>query len=334
MIAALVLLGAALGAVMAWGRIGFAVPFRARLEAGDATGLAPLFVFVAASIPLHALAFGVAGLGGGFVAPVGLGLAAGAFLFGAGMQLANACGSGTLVALGAGSPRMLAVLPFFVLGSFLGTLLAPGFDALPAFAAFSAGETWGWRTAALAQLGILFALWFAVARGARFEREGTIAALGLAGLAALAVPLAGHPWGITWGFTLAGAKIALWSGWDPAGSAFWTQDWTHAALMAPLWADTTVVMDAGMVAGAALAVSASGHYGGFARPGARQFFAAALGGLAMGVGARLSGGCNIGAFVGGVVSGSPHGWLWLAACLAGCKAGIALRPAFGFGRAP
>lgn len=330
---ALVLLGAGLGAAMAWGRIGFAAPFRARLSSGDAAGLAPLFVFVAASIVLHALAFGIAGFGGGFVAPAGLGLVFGAFVFGAGMQLANACGSGTLVALGSGSSRMLAVLPFFIVGSFLGTLVAPGFDALPAFAAFSAGDYWGWPLAAVVQLGILAALWVAVARGASFERNATIAALVLAGLAVLAVPLAGHPWGITWGFTLAGAKLAAWFGWDPAGTSFWTQDWTHAALTAPLWADTTVAMDVGLVAGAAIALAATGRYGGFARPSARQFLAAAIGGLAMGVGARLSGGCNIGAFVGGVVSGSPHGWLWLAACLAGCKAGIALRPAFGFGRA-
>lgn len=333
MTAALVLLGGALGATMAWARIGFTGAFRARLSGGDATGLVPIFVFLAAAIPLHAIAFGALDLGGGFVAPAGFAVAIGAFVFGIGMQLANACGSGTLVALGSGSPRMLAVLPFFVLGSFLGTLVAPSFDALPAFAAFSAGEAWGWRLTALVQLGILAALWFAVARGARLDRDGAIAALVLAGLAVLALPLAGHPWGITWGFTLAGAKIALWSGWDPAGSAFWTQDWTHAALMAPLWADTTVAMDIGLVAGATLALTAAGRYGGFAPPGARQFLAAALGGLAMGVGARLSGGCNIGAFVGGVVSGSPHGWLWLAACLAGCKAGIALRPLFGFGRA-
>jgi uncharacterized protein len=330
---ALVLLGGGLGAAMVWGRIGFAGAFRARLESGESNGLAPLFVFLAASIVLHALAFATLG-GGGFVAPAGIAVAFGAFVFGTGMQLANACGSGTLVAMGSGSARMLAVLPLFVLGSFLGTLDAPAWDDAPAFPAWSLGDALGWAPAALLQLAILGILWFTLARGARIERRGLLAALALAGLAALVVPLAGHPWGITWGFALAGAKAALALGWDSDASLYWTQNWTASALEAPLWRDTTAMMDAGLILGAGIAAIAAGRFAGFARPSAKEFLAAALGGLAMGYGARLSGGCNIGAFVGGVVSGSPHGWLWLAACLAGCKAGIALRPAFGFGRAP
>ncbi|MCC6716767.1 MAG: YeeE/YedE family protein, partial [Acetobacteraceae bacterium] len=57
-----------------------------------------------------------------------------------------------------------------------------------------------------------------------------------------------------------------------------------------------------------------------------------LGGLLMGVGARLSAGCNVGAFLGGASSGSLHGLVWLLACLPGCWLGIRLRPMFGFGR--
>jgi hypothetical protein len=49
----------------------------------------------------------------------------------------------------------------------------------------------------------------------------------------------------------------------------------------------------------------------------------------MGWGARLGFGCNIGAFVGGVASGSLHGWVWFATALVGCSVGIKLRPAYG-----
>ena len=35
-----------------------------------------------------------------------------------------------------------------------------------------------------------------------------------------------------------------------------------------------------------------------------------IGGLLMGIGARLAFGCNIGAFLGGISSGSLHGWVW------------------------
>jgi uncharacterized membrane protein YedE/YeeE len=52
----------------------------------------------------------------------------------------------------------------------------------------------------------------------------------------------------------------------------------------------------------------------------------------MGWGARIGFGCNIGAFVGGVASGSLHGWIWFAAALGGCAIGIRLRPLFGLSR--
>jgi uncharacterized membrane protein YedE/YeeE len=67
-------------------------------------------------------------------------------------------------------------------------------------------------------------------------------------------------------------------------------------------------------------------------PPAKSLLAAALGGLIMGWGARLGFGCNIGAFVGGVASGSLHGWLWFAVALGGNLVGIRLRPAFGLNR--
>ena len=57
--------------------------------------------------------------------------------------------------------------------------------------------------------------------------------------------------------------------------------------------------------------------------------AAAVGGLLMGYGARLSFGCNIGALFSGIASGSLHGWVWFAAAFAGSGLGIALRPVFG-----
>lgn len=325
---AALLLGAALGATLIWGRIGFAGALRAWQTDARPGGLAPLFVFLAAGIVLHAIAFGAFGASGGFVAPAGMTVAFGAFVFGIGMQLANACGSGTLSALGSGSARMLAVLPGFIAGALLGTFGSEFWDSLPAFPAFSLGERFGWPAAAAAQLALLVILWSAVAHRAMPERRSAIAALALAAFAVLALPIAGHVWGITWGFALAGAKIAQGFGWNPSRVSFWRQDWAQAALDAPLWADTTAAMDIGIVAGAIVTARALGIWRDFARPRGREWIAAALGGIAMGYGARISGGCNIGAFVGGIVSGSPHGWLWIVAALTGSRAGIALRPYF------
>ena len=83
----------------------------------------------------------------------------------------------------------------------------------------------------------------------------------------------------------------------------------------------------GLVAAAASAPFARNPW-----PPLKSIAAAALGGLLMGWGARLGFGCNIGAFVGGVASGSLHGWVWFAAALPGCLIGIRLRPLFGLSR--
>ena len=60
---------------------------------------------------------------------------------------------------------------------------------------------------------------------------------------------------------------------------------------------------------------------------------AALGGVLMGIGARLSFGCNVGAFTGGAASGSLHGLVWIAAVVPGCWLGIRARSWFGLKRA-
>jgi hypothetical protein len=45
--------------------------------------------------------------------------------------------------------------------------------------------------------------------------------------------------------------------------------------------------------------------------------------------ARLTSGCNIGAVLGGTMTGSLHGRLWLMAALTGMCLAIRLRPRFG-----
>lgn len=49
----------------------------------------------------------------------------------------------------------------------------------------------------------------------------------------------------------------------------------------------------------------------------------------MGYGARLAFGCNIGAYLGGMVSGSAHGLWWLVWGFAGSWIGIGLRGRLG-----
>ena len=141
--------------------------------------------------------------------------------------------------------------------------------------------------------------------------------------------VAGHPWTVSFGYTLWGAKLAEAAGLDIAAWPFWTWSYPSRALAGSVFANTTSVMNFGILAGAFLAACLAGRF----RPGWRQswrpLLAAALGGLLMGYGARLAFGCNVGAYFSGVASGSLHGWLWFASALAGTFAGNALRPLFG-----
>lgn len=100
----------------------------------------------------------------GALAPVGVAMAFGAFLFGVGMQLAGGCASGTLFAAGGGGARMAVVLAAFCAGAFAGSLHLDWWRALPRAAPVSLGALLGWPAAAALQIAVL-ALALAIARG-------------------------------------------------------------------------------------------------------------------------------------------------------------------------
>jgi uncharacterized membrane protein YedE/YeeE len=276
---------------------------------------------------------------GGAIAPLGPSLLIGAFVFGIGMQLANGCGSGTLYTAGGGSGRMLIALLFFLIGSVFGSLSLPAALALggidPVLASDYLGP-WGGLAATLVSIVLAAALIVAVARrrGSNFmpSRNYVIGGI-IIGLLCIAVFVTGgHPWSVTFGYTVWGAKIASVLGYDFSHAVFWQWPGPKRALAESVLSDTSSLTDFGMLFGAMAAAAASHPFARTAWPPVKSLLAAGLGGLLMGWGARLGFGCNIGAFVGGVASGSLHGWIWFAAALPGCLIGIRLRPLFGLSR--
>jgi uncharacterized membrane protein YedE/YeeE len=282
----------------------------------------------------------------GFVAPPGLSVAAGAFLFGIGMQLGGGCASGTLYSAGGGSTRMLVVLGAFVAGSVLGTAHAPWWGSLPAWPAFSLVAAWGPWLALAASLAVFAAIAVASAAiertrhgrleaarpGARWLRGPWPLVAGGLGLAVVNVAtllIAGRPWGVTSAFALWGAKLLAAAGVPVESWPYWSTPAQAAALRTSVVADVTSVMNAGIVLGALLAALLAGKFAPVWRIPGRSLAAAVLGGLLLGYGARAAYGCNIGAFFSGIASGSLHGWLWLPAAFLGNVLGTALRPYFG-----
>ena len=56
-----------------------------------------------------------------------------------------------------------------------------------------------------------------------------------------------------------------------------------------------------------------------------------IGGVLTGIGARLASGCNIGAYLAGIASGSASGWIWGLAALGGTWLGLRARRLLGLG---
>lgn len=337
--AALVLLGFALGAAFLIGEFSFTASWRRFLVRGEAAGLlAGLLVVAIAAAAVVPVASLVPGFGGA-IAPIGPSLLIGAFVFGIGMQLANGCGSGTLYTAGGGSGRMLITLALFVLGSVIGSLHLPAAMALggidPVLASDYVGP-WGGLLVTWTSIAAAAAIAVAVARrrGALVVPRRALVVGGIViGILSIGVFVAGgHPWSVTFGFTVWGGKIASLLGVDLSGAAFWQWPGPQRALRDSVLTDTSSLTDFGMILGAMAAAAWRAPYARNPWPPVKSLLAAALGGLLMGWGARLGFGCNIGAFVGGVASGSLHGWVWFACALAGSTIGIRLRPAFGLSK--
>ena len=337
--AALVLGGFGLGIVFLKAEFSYTASWRRFVTRGDASGLlGGLIVIVICAlvvVPVAALSPKY----GGAIAPLGPSLVIGAFVFGVGMQLANGCGSGTLYTVGGGSGRMLIALLFFVIGSVFGSLSLPAFLALGGIDPVLASDyfgAWGGLVVTLASIALVASAIIAIARkrGANFVPSRSYVIGGIAiGLLCVAVFFAGgHPWSVTFAYTVWGAKAATALGLDLSHSAFWQWPGPKRALTNSVLSDTSSLTDFGMLFGAMAAAAATKPFAATAWPPVKSLLAAGIGGLLMGWGARLGFGCNIGAFVGGVASGSLHGWIWLLAALPGCLLGIRLRPLFGLSR--
>jgi uncharacterized membrane protein YedE/YeeE len=337
--AALIVGGFGLGIAFLKAEFSYTASWRRFLTRGEAGGLLAGLIVIAicalAVVPVAALRQNF----GGAIAPLGPSLLIGAFTFGIGMQLANACGSGTLYTVGGGSGRMLIALLFFVIGSVFGSLSLPSFLALGGIDPILASDylgPWGGLAATLASIALAAALIVAVAkrRGANYRPSRNYVIGGIIiGLLCVAVFFAGgHPWSVTYGYTIWGAKIFSALGYDFSHANFWQWPGNKQALTSSVLSDTSSLTDFGMLFGAMAAAAATKPFAATAWPPLKSLLAAGVGGLLMGWGARLGFGCNIGAFVGGVASGSLHGWVWFAAALPGCVIGIRLRPLFGLSR--
>jgi uncharacterized membrane protein YedE/YeeE len=351
--AALFLIGTAAGVVLYNAAFGFTSAWRVFISDRRGAGLRAQMVMLAITctvfFPLLAAGTAFGQQLRGAVSPVGVGVAAGAFIFGIGMQLGGGCASGTLFSVGGGSGRMVITLFFFIIGSVIGTAHMGWWTAQPAFPATSIVTVMGPWSALAVSLAVFAAIAWVTTITER-RRHGLLlndagpaigprwltgpwpliaGAIGLALVNISTLVIGGRSWGVTSAFALWGAKWFSALGVDVASWPYWTAPAQAAALRSSVLTDVTSVMDLGVIVGALLAAILAGRFAPVWRVPGRSVAAAVIGGLLLGYGARIAYGCNIGAYFSGIASGSMHGWLWLVAAFIGNIAGTRLRPLFG-----
>ncbi len=332
--AVLMLVGVGMGVALAGARFGFTTGWRQLIEQRNPQGVTGQVLLLAlaslAALPLLGQFSELqAALG-----PPSVSLLVGAFVFGLTMQIADGCGSGSLYKAGLGVPLNMGILPLFALGSFLGSVHLDGWLALGQIEPVSLSVSYGVGGALALTLGLLAAVlvavrWWVGPGQTWLDKRWIWGALALAVLATLNLLLAGQPWGVVYGFGLWAAKVSVALGaFDPTTNAFWGQAGNAQRLTQTVFMDVTTITNIGILGGA-LWVSAKAPAA--SKPLTTQQWAIGLvAGFVMGYSSRLAFGCNIGAMVSGISTGSLHGWLWVPLAFAGTLIGVRVRRHYQF----
>ncbi|WP_322991651.1 YeeE/YedE thiosulfate transporter family protein [Limnohabitans sp.] len=332
--AVLMLVGVGMGAALAAARFGFTTGWRQLIEQRNPQGVTGQVLLLAlaslAALPLLGQFSELhAALG-----PPSVSLLVGAFVFGLTMQIADGCGSGSLYKAGLGVPLNMGILPLFALGSFLGSVhldswLSLGQTAPVSFAAeYGTGGALALTLALLAAVLVAVRLWVGAGQS-WLDKRWIWGAVALAVLATLNLLLAGQAWGVVYGFGLWAAKVSVALGaFDPTANAFWGQASNAQRLTQTVFMDVTTITNIGILGGA-LWVSAKSPAG--SKPlTTQQWVIGLVAGFIMGYSSRLAFGCNIGAMLSGISTGSLHGWLWVPLAFAGTLIGVRVRRHYQF----
>lgn len=333
--AVLFLVGIGLGATLAAARFGFTTGWRQLVTQRDPSGAAGQLLLLALAALLAMPLLGQFPELQAALGPPSISLIVGAFVFGIAMQVADGCGSGTLYKAGLGFPLNMGILPLFALGSFLGSVHLQGWLALGQIEPVGFVQSWGVTTALLVTGGLLLGLaalmrlWVGAGK-VWFSKRWVWGAVFLALFATLNLILAGQPWGVVYGFGLWAGKLVTAAGvFDPTTNAFWSQASNAKHLGESVLLDVTSITNIGILAGALwVSMKKSPSEASQAKPlTAKQWAVGLLAGLVMGYSSRLAFGCNVGAMLSGISTGSLHGWIWLPLAFAGTLVGLKIRQA-------
>jgi uncharacterized membrane protein YedE/YeeE len=278
--------------------------------------------------------------------PSGLHTAVGAIIFGIGMVIAGGCATGMLMRLGEGYVQQYGTLLGFIAGSLLGAwhrfFWLPVIEASPVVFLPS---VFGWPLAVVLQSSVLLALWLVLGRLAPQNGYGNITTggpllyrqrlfrqvwsynTGAAVIALLATALHFYR---DQAFTVT-TGITYWSAWLYNSLGGELADWFYfqkighqIALGKGFLLTMESLLNTGFILGALVGSLAASEARLRRTRSAKHLALSVAGGLLMGYGARVSQGCNIGAFSTAIGSFSLQGWVFAVFALLGAYLGTRL----------
>ena len=287
-------------------------------------------------------------------APIGVSLAIGSYLFGVGMELTGGCAAGTLVRMGKGVTKSWVAIWFIIIGSTLATLnpIYRWWRDLPktsepvdiglymiiwaALSFFISLVIWVlqrvqrrrerdgeysfflWDAQSLITIGVVDDPEVRIHRSKPFYKKEWwrfLTDIVLAICVGLFFICVGSPLGVMGVLPLIGSKhielftdkVKTWDYWVDNQKTWEAGILNHVLFYSDLY----------ILVGALLASAIMGDFGKQQQNSVAEICKAMIGGLLMGFGAKMSGGCNIGSMLGGITSGSVHGWVWMACAALG-----------------
>lgn len=274
--------------------------------------------------------------------PISVTLVIASFTFGVGMQLGSGCASGTFLGIGKGFLKAWVVFPFFVLGSTLAATdtMYNWWSNLPKF--HEPSVIWfGWTLTILASM---FALtYIADYIRNRYKNKQLETPIGVTPLLTLGTSqdtltevedwdeppkewyyykfhaiicglqlgffylCNGVMIGITIVFSQIGGSILKLFGVKVETWAFYQR----YPLPTNFFDHPIFVSDIYLTIGAFVAATIKGDFGRHQQKGIIEYIKGVFGGILMGIGERMTNGCNIGALTSGITSNSMHGFIWM-----------------------
>jgi uncharacterized protein len=130
------------------------------------------------------------------------------------------------------------------------------------------------------------------------------------------------PWGVTTAISHWGANFLRLFGAEPDKWLYFSQLQLQNGLGEYQFFLSGSLLNFGIVLGSFIAANVNNEFRVRWARQKKQYFAGIIGGILMGYGARLAGGCSVGAFVSGTASLSLHGFVFGTFLFAGVWLGL------------